>query len=81
MRNLFDTIDFIRLDAQQESRFSLPQWTQGTWLSIDGNTFSINQTALSMKMSDDSRRFLRIIQSKHSHEYSVRLRVRSLEQW
>ncbi len=69
----------------------MPDWTQGTWLSIgtsdsNSNTFHINETQLLMKMNDErlikyDLRFLRIIQSKREHENSIRIRAKSLEQW
>jgi hypothetical protein len=58
----------------------MPDWTQGTWLSIDTNTFYINETEIVMKINGNLKS-LQIVQSKQQHEYSIRLRAKSLEQW
>ena len=78
--NFDKMIGLLCLETHEEANVILPDWTQGTWLSIDGNTFSINHTGMSVKIEDQPR-FLRLIHSKYSHEYSIRLRAKSLEQW
>jgi len=67
-------------DKHRQSKISMPDWTQGTWLSIDTNTFYINKTDIIMKINDNLKS-LRIVQSKQQREYSIHLRAKSLEQW
>jgi hypothetical protein len=67
-------------DKYRQSKIAMPDWTYGIWLSIDANRFYINETEIVMKINDNLKT-LQIVQSKQQHEYSIRLRAKSLEQW
>ena len=73
---------------QNQSNFEIPNWTQGTWLSIGiyDKTFYINKTQLIIKLNNNrliqqDLKFLRIIKTKRQYDNTIRIRAKSLEQW
>jgi hypothetical protein len=83
-RNLLTRESVLILNILPNKLFktkSIPEWIQGTWLSIGTtDTFHINKTQFIMKINNNFKS-LRILQSKQQYENSIYIRAKSLEQW